>query len=102
MPAGTERIVEGWLKELDQAKLDEWMAGKISVKDRVSDLIDRYHLLARSSKWAILRWIDGLSGKGIYDWLQKKRPDLKLGEEGKTVSRIDEDLREVRRLVEAL
>lgn len=102
MPAGTERIVEGWLKELDQAKLDDWMAGKISVKDRVQGLLDNYRLLARSSKWAILRWIDGISGKGIYDWLKEKRPDLRLGEEKGTVERIDADLKQVRELIEAL
>lgn len=102
MPAGTERIVQGWLRQLDQEKFDGWMAGKISVKELVVRLLDQYKLLAKSSKWAILRWLDGLSGKGIYDWLHEQRGDLHLGEERKTVERIEADLLEVRKLVEAL
>lgn len=102
MPAGTARIVDGWVREMDQAKLDDWMSGRISVKERVAELLDKYRLLARSSKWALLRWLDGLNGKGIYDWLKEQRPDLKMGDEKTTVDRIDADLREVRELVSAL
>jgi hypothetical protein len=102
VPAGTERIVQGWLRELDQQKLDDWISGKVSVKELVSRLLEQYRLLARSSKWAILRWLDGLSGKGIYDWLHEQRPDLRLGEEAPTVARIEDDLKSVRELVEAL
>lgn len=102
MAGGSERIIRGWVRELDQAKLDAWMRGEISVRDRVAALLHRYERLAKSSKWAILRWVDGLSGKGIYGYLKEQRPDLHLGAEPETVSRIDADLREVRRLVEGL
>ncbi len=102
MPGGSERIIRGWVRELDQERLDAWLRGEISVKDRVAELLGRYQRVAKSSKWAILRWVDGLSGKGIYDYLKDQRPDLLLGEEDRTVPRIDADLAGVRRLVEGL
>jgi hypothetical protein len=57
---------------------------------------------SRRSKWAILRWLEGIDGEEIYGWIAEKRPDLKLGDRPTTVSRIDQDLTEVRKLVEAL
>lgn len=99
---GSERIIRGWVKELDQEKFDSWMHGEISVKERVQELLDRYGRLAKSSKWALLRWVDGLTGEGIYRWLTEQRPDLRLGEPRETCAHIDADLREVRALIEAL
>ena len=102
MPGGSERIVQGWVRELDQERLDAWMRGEISVRARVQELLDRYGRLARSAKWALLRWVEGLTGEGIYRWIREKRPDLKLGEEHACAERIDRDLQDVRELLSAL
>ncbi|MDE1820353.1 MAG: hypothetical protein KGJ23_06720 [Euryarchaeota archaeon] len=102
MPGGSERILQGWVRELDQARLDAWMKGEISVRDRVSELLGRYGKLAKSSKWALLRWVKDLDGPGVYRWIHEKRPDLRLGDEEETCRRIDADLQAVRKLLEEL
>lgn len=102
MPGGSERLVRKWVQDLDQERLDAWMRGEISVGEQVKKLLDQYGRLARSAKWSLVRWVEGLSGEGIYAWIQEQRPDLRLGEKPATVARIDQDLAEVRRLLDAL
>ncbi len=102
MPGGSERVLRGWVRELDQEKFDAWMRGEVSVSERVQALLDRYGALAKSSKWALLRWVDGLDGAAIYRWIGEQRPDLQLGDEETTAARIDADLLKVRQLLKAL
>lgn len=87
---------------MDQSKVDAWREGRVSVGESVDALLREHFLLAKSSKWMILRWIDGLTADGIFRWLREQRPDLELGEERATVDRIERDLRDVRKRVEEL